>query len=72
VHSISTRACSTSDWPEDRIDLSVAGTVELAAFGPVQLNRVGPRTLAAFKYLVEQGEPLRVKHAQLPRVAATC
>jgi hypothetical protein len=54
------------------MDLSVAGTVELAAFGPVQLNRVGPRTLAAFKYLVEHGEPPRVKHAQLPRVAATC
>jgi hypothetical protein len=36
------------------------------------LNRVGPRTLAAFKYLVEHGELLRVKHAQLPRVAATC
>ena len=37
-----------------------------------QLNRVGPRTLAAFKYLVEHGEQPRVKHAQLPRVAATC
>jgi hypothetical protein len=37
-----------------------------------QLNRVGPRTLAAFKYLVEHGEPPRVKHAHLPRVAASC
>ncbi len=38
----------------------------------LQLNRIGPRTLAAFKYLVEHGEPPTVKHAQLPRVAATC
>jgi hypothetical protein len=37
-----------------------------------QLNRVGPRTLAAFKYLVENGEPPRVKHAKLPRVATAC
>jgi polyketide cyclase/dehydrase/lipid transport protein len=37
-----------------------------------QLNRVGPRTLAAFKYLVEHGEPPRVRHAKLPRVATSC
>jgi ligand-binding SRPBCC domain-containing protein len=37
-----------------------------------QLNRIGPRTLAAFKYLVEHGEPPHVKHAKLPRVAAAC
>jgi len=38
----------------------------------LQLNRIGPRTLAAFKYLVEHGEPPPVKHAKLPRVAAAC
>ena len=38
----------------------------------VQLNRVGRRTLAAFKYLVEHGEPPQVKHATLPRVATAC
>jgi Polyketide cyclase / dehydrase and lipid transport len=37
-----------------------------------QLNRVGPRTLAAFKYLVEHGEPPKVKHAKLPRFATAC
>jgi hypothetical protein len=37
-----------------------------------QLNRIGPRTLAAFKYLVEHGEPAQVKHANLPRAAAAC
>jgi hypothetical protein len=37
-----------------------------------QLNQIGPRTLAAFKYLVEHGEPPQVKHAKLPRVAAAC
>jgi len=37
-----------------------------------QLNRIGLRTLAAFKYLVEHGEPPQVKHAKLPRVAAAC
>ena len=36
------------------------------------MNRIGPRTLAAFKYLVEHGEPPRVKQAMLPRVAAAC
>src|SRR6266540_1262856 len=28
-----------------------------------QLERIGPRTLAAFKYLVEHGEAPKVKHA---------
>jgi hypothetical protein len=37
-----------------------------------QLNRIGPRTLTAFKYLIEHGEPPRVKHAKLPRVATAC
>lgn len=38
----------------------------------VRMNRIGPRTLAAFKYLVEHGKPPPVKHARLPRVAAAC
>lgn len=37
-----------------------------------QFNRIGPRTLAAFKYLVEHGEPPPGKHARLPRVPVGC
>jgi hypothetical protein len=37
-----------------------------------QMNRIGPRTLAAFKYLVEHGAPPPVKHAKLSRVATAC
>jgi len=37
-----------------------------------QLKRVGPRTLAALKYLVDHGEPPKVRHAKLPRVATAC
>jgi hypothetical protein len=37
-----------------------------------QLRRIGNRTLAAFKYLVEHGEPSAVKHAKLPRGATAC
>ena len=37
-----------------------------------QFNRIGPRTLAAFKYLVEHGEPPKIKHAKLPRIATAC
>jgi Polyketide cyclase / dehydrase and lipid transport len=37
-----------------------------------QFNRIGPRTLAAFKYLVEHGRPPQVRHARLPRVPAAC
>jgi hypothetical protein len=37
-----------------------------------QFRRIGPRTLAAFKYLAEHGEPPRVRHAQLPRIASAC
>jgi len=38
----------------------------------VQFRRLGPRTLAAFKHLVEHGEPPRTRHAKLPRFAADC
>jgi hypothetical protein len=37
-----------------------------------QLNRVGRRTLAAFKYLVEHDEPSPVKHSKLPLAASAC
>jgi carbon monoxide dehydrogenase subunit G len=37
-----------------------------------QSSRIGPRTLAAFKYLVENGEPPTVKHAELPPAPAAC
>jgi carbon monoxide dehydrogenase subunit G len=37
-----------------------------------RLKRVGTRTLAAFKFLVETGSPPQGKHRRLPRTAATC
>jgi hypothetical protein len=37
-----------------------------------QIRRVGARTLAAFKFLVENGTPPRGPHRRLPRAAATC
>jgi hypothetical protein len=37
-----------------------------------QFARIGPRTLAAFGYLVEHGEPPPVRHAKLPPVATAC
>jgi hypothetical protein len=37
-----------------------------------QANRIGRRTLAAFKYLVEQGKPPEVRHSKLPPVATAC
>lgn len=38
----------------------------------VWIRRVAPNSLAAFKYLVENGHPYAGKHAELPRVPATC
>jgi len=37
-----------------------------------QFNRIGPRTLAAFKYLVEHGEPPPGKHSKLPKIPVAC
>jgi hypothetical protein len=37
-----------------------------------QIKRVTPKTLAAFKHLVEQGEPPRVKHSKLPPAPVAC
>jgi len=50
---------------------SVVGKL-LEPIAAYQFKRMGPRTLAAFKYLVEHGEPPAMKHAKLPRVAAVC
>lgn len=38
----------------------------------VQARRMANRSLVAFKYIVEHGEPPRVRHAKLPRVSAAC
>ena len=38
----------------------------------IQFGRMGPRTLAVFKYLVEHGEPPRTRHAKLPAIPAAC
>ncbi len=35
-------------------------------------HKMGADALAAFKYLVEQGEPFAGKHSSLPRVPVTC
>ena len=37
-----------------------------------QAKRVGRRTLTAFKYLAEHGQPPAVKHSKLPSVATVC
>jgi hypothetical protein len=37
-----------------------------------QVRRVGPRSLAAFKHLVEHGEPPSVRHAKLALGPAAC
>lgn len=37
-----------------------------------QFKRIGPRALAAFKYLVEHGEPPQVKHSLLPKIPVAC
>ena len=37
-----------------------------------QIRRVAPRTVAAFKYLVEHGEAPPGKHSRLPVPAAVC
>ena len=37
-----------------------------------QFKRMGPRTLAAFKFLIEHGEPPQGKHSRLPKIPAAC
>ncbi len=78
-------ARATNEWtvqPEGDQTLLISQAEVVLKGGPLgrllepivayQLNRIGPRTLAAFKYLVEHGESPPVKHAKLPRVAAAC
>jgi Polyketide cyclase / dehydrase and lipid transport len=38
----------------------------------IPIRRTGRRSLAAFKYLVEQGEPPRVRHAKLAPAPSVC
>ena len=38
----------------------------------LQVERMTPRTLVAFKHLVEHGEPPRVKHAKLLPIPTAC
>jgi hypothetical protein len=38
----------------------------------LQVRRMGSRSLAAFKYLVEHGEPPRVRHAKLSPAPTAC
>ncbi len=37
-----------------------------------QFKRMGPRTLAAFKFLIEHGEPPHGKHSRLPKIPVAC
>ena len=37
-----------------------------------QIRRVAARTLAAFAYLLENGEAPTIRHARLPRPATAC
>jgi hypothetical protein len=39
--------------------------------GRLQSRRLGRRSLAAFKHLVAEGSPPRVRHARLPRPMTT-
>jgi hypothetical protein len=36
------------------------------------MSRMAPSSLAAFKYLVENGRPFEGRHSELPRAPATC
>jgi carbon monoxide dehydrogenase subunit G len=58
-----------------RAEVTLTGGPLGRLFEPIvafQFKRIGPRTLAAFKYLVEHGEAPSVKHAKLPSVASLC
>ncbi len=49
----------------------VLGRLLEPLFGPL-MRRVAPDTLAAFKYLVEHGQPYIGKAAALPKAASIC
>jgi Polyketide cyclase / dehydrase and lipid transport len=58
-----------------RAEVALKGGVLGRLLEPIvayQFKRIGPRTLAAFKYLVEQGEPPTIKQAKLPKAATAC
>jgi hypothetical protein len=44
----------------------------LAPIVAYQFKRIGPRALAAFKHLVERGEPPTIKPAKLAKAATAC
>jgi carbon monoxide dehydrogenase subunit G len=70
VHPEGDRTLLTS-----RAEVVLKGGLVGRLFEPVvryQSNRMGRRAFAAFKYLVEHGEPPLGKHARLPRIPATC
>ncbi len=77
--------CALNEWAvqregsrtllTSRAELALKGGIFGKLLEPIvryQIRRVGPRTLAAFKYLVEHGEPPQVKHAKLPKIPVTC
>jgi hypothetical protein len=58
-----------------RAQVILKGGVLAKPFEPLirfQINRVGSRTLAAFKYLVEHGQPPPGRHANLPKIPVAC
>ncbi len=70
VHAEGERTLLTS-----RADVVLKGGVLGRLLEPLvryQFNRIGPRTLAAFKYLVEHGAPPPGKHADLAKVSVVC
>jgi Polyketide cyclase / dehydrase and lipid transport len=70
VHTEGERTLLTS-----RAQLELKGGLLGRLLEPIvryQINRIGPRTLAAFKYVVEHGEPPPVKHASLPAIPVAC
>jgi hypothetical protein len=60
----------TANLDEGAYQVSARGLARWPPSIAHQLNRVAPRTLAAFTYLVEHGEPPHVKQARLPPAPA--
>lgn len=72
-----------SVWPESGNRTLLVSDAELVLKGGVaarllepilafQIKRLTPRTLAAFRHLVEHGAPPAIKHARLPRIRVAC
>ena len=71
--SVRPQGAQTVLTSEADVELKVAWLTRLVE--PIfarQVSRVGARTFAAFKFLVENGTPPRGSHRRLPRAAATC